>query len=105
VLRSACTLINLMVGRQVSKLDHLVTVQHMAIYTHRPKSGYINPSMISTQTIKGGGAAAWSSGLACLSFALRVRGSNSGVDTGEKGKKGTNHLSPFFELYRISLVH
>jgi hypothetical protein len=34
-----------------------------------------------------GGAAAWSSGLARLSFALKVCGSNSGVGTGEKGKK------------------
>jgi hypothetical protein len=50
-------------------------------------------------------AAALSSGLARLWSALKVRGSNPGVDTGEKGKKGTNHLSPFFELYRISLVH
>jgi hypothetical protein len=50
-------------------------------------------------------AAASSSGLAGLSFALRVRCSNPGVDTGEKGKKGTNHLSPFFELYCVSLVH
>ena len=33
------------------------------------------------------GVAAWSSGLARLSFALRVRGSNPSVDTGEKGKK------------------
>jgi hypothetical protein len=48
------------------------------------------------------GAAALSSGLARLSIALRVRGSNPGVNNGEKG---INHLSPFFELYRISLVH
>jgi hypothetical protein len=33
------------------------------------------------------GVAAWLSGLASLSIALGVRGSNPGVDTGEKGKK------------------
>jgi hypothetical protein len=43
------------------------------------------------------GAAAWSSGLACLSFALRVRGSNPGVDTVEKGKK--EQIT--FHLFRI----
>jgi hypothetical protein len=46
--------------------------------------------------------AAWWSGFARLLFALGVCGSNPGVDNGEKG---TNHLSPFFELYLIKLVY
>jgi hypothetical protein len=32
-------------------------------------------------------AAAWSNGLASLSFVLRFRSSNPGGDSGEKGKK------------------
>ncbi len=46
--------------------------------------------------------AAWSSGLARLSFVLRVRGSNPGIDTGEKGKKEKRNKSPF-TFFRIVL--
>ncbi len=35
VPRSACILISVMVHRQVSKMDQLVTIQHVAINTHR----------------------------------------------------------------------
>jgi hypothetical protein len=44
------------------------------------------------------GAAAWSSGLARLSFALRVRGLNPGVDTGEKEKKRNKSPITFFRI-------
>jgi hypothetical protein len=63
-------------------------------YKHWCRKGY-GSQLINNED----GAAGWLSGLARLSFVLRVRGSNPCVDTREKGKK--EQIT--FHLFRIVL--